>query len=373
MEIKGIDVATFQGEIEWKKAAADGVDFAMIRVGGRGYGSGAIYEDARFADNLREAEAAGVDCGVYFFSQAISETEAREEARHVLDRLSGHTLAYPVAIDTEWISDSNGGRANSLSRTARTDIVNAFCTEIKAGGYYPLVYADKNWLTNHLESARLIADVWLAQYNDKPTYTGKFTMWQHSSKGRVAGFRGNVDLDVCYVDYPALIRAAGLNGLGKPEPEPEPAPEPEPDTAMKAGDAVRYAGRLYGDSYGGNPGKTVDGTFTVDRVIEGRAYGVHIASGWLESAKCRKPVPAESAPSEAEKPAEPASPAKPALRVGARVRCSGVRVHATATGDGAGKTVSGEYEVTRYLPGRPYGVHIGGLGWIRPEECGVVG
>ena len=371
MEIKGIDVSTFQGIIDWEKVAASGIDFAMVRAG---YGKDSSQIDAQFARNMEGAAAAGIPVGVYWFSYATSEDEARQEARVALAAIKPYTLLYPIAYDYEYDTVRYAeGRGIYVTREQATACCKAFCDEIKAAGYYPMVYTSLDYLRRYVDAEAVGCDVWLAQYNDKPTYTGKFTMWQHSSKGRVAGFRGNVDLDVCYVDYPALIRAAGLNGLGKPEPEPEPAPQPEPDTAMKAGDAVRYAGRLYGDSYGGNPGKTVDGIFTVDRVIEGRAYGVHIASGWLEAAKCRKAVPAESTPSEAEKPAEPAKPAKPTLRVGAKVRCSGVRVHATATGGGAGASVSGEYEVTRYLPTRPYGVHIGGLGWIRPEDCGVIG
>ena len=221
-------------------------------------------------------------------------------------------------------------------------------------------------------------------------------MWQRASSGRVEGVRGRVDLDICYRDYPSHIRENGLNGWGTADASAVPEPPAEKDegepAGIRAGDRVAYAGRLYGDSYGGSPGKTVDGVYTVDRVIEGRAYGIHIASGWLEAAKCRKAADAAgsstpSAPEASEEPEEPGKPTEPAdssvpepeqpaaplLRVGATVRYRG-RLYATSTGGGAGLTVDGTYTVSRLLEGKSHGVLLdGGLGWVRPADCEVVG
>lgn len=197
--------------------------------------------------------------------------------------------------------------------------------------------------------------------------------------------------------YAAYIAAGEGTAVPTPtEPEASEEPEepvkPEEPAGIRAGDRVAYAGRLYGDSYGGSPGKTVDGVYTVDRVIEGRAYGIHIASGWLEAAKCRKAADAAgsstpSAPEASEKPEqpgkptepadssvpEPAKPAAPVLRVGATVRYRG-RLYATSTGGGAGMTVDGTYTVSRILEGKSHGVLLdGGLGWVRPADCEVVG
>lgn len=169
--------------------------------------------------------------------------------------------------------------------------------------------------------------------------------------------------------YAAYIPAPSVPAASE---EPEEPVKPEEPAGIRAGDRVAYAGRLYADSYGGSPGKTVDGVYTVDRVIEGRAYGIHIASGWLEAAKCRKAADAagSSAPSAPEASAEPTAPL---LRVGAAVRYRG-RLYATSTGGGAGMTVDGTYTVSRILEGKSHGVLLdGGLGWVRPADCEVVG
>ena len=352
MEQKGMDVSTFQGEIDWEKVKAAGIEFAMVRAG---FGKDAGQTDAQFARNMAGAAKAGVPVGAYWFSYALSPEAAREEARTALEMIKPYKLAYPVAYDYEYdtvrYAEENGV---SVTRELATACCKAFCEELEAAGYLPMVYTSLDFLRRYVDAEEIGRDVWLAQYNETPTYEGEIGMWQHTSTGRVDGVAGNVDLDVCYKDYPAMIQAAGLNGWGKPE-EPEPA-------GIRAGDRVAYAGRLYGDSYGGSPGKTVDGVYTVDRVIEGRAYGVHTAGGWLETAKCRKaavPTPEE--------------PSKPTLKVGCKVHYSG-RLYATSTGGGAGKTVDGTYTVSRYLKDKSHGVLLnGGLGWVKPGDCEVAG
>lgn len=208
----GIDVSTFQSTIDWNKVKAAGIDFALIRVGFRGYGTAKLMLDVQFEKNIQGANAAGVDCGVYFFTQAITEEEAREEARYTLDAIKGYEVSYPVVIDTELVGDPSA-RANNLSASARTNIVNAFCDEVKKNGYYPMVYADKGWLTYNLEAARLTADVWLAQYNSTVTYTGEYKIWQYTSEGRVSGISTNVDMNVGLFDYAAYLRENGWNNL----------------------------------------------------------------------------------------------------------------------------------------------------------------
>ncbi len=208
----GIDVSTFQSTIDWKKVKAAGIDFALIRVGFRGYGTAKLVMDVQFEKNIAGANAAGVDCGVYFFTQAITEEEAREEARYTLNAIKNYTVSYPVIIDTELVGDPSA-RANSLSAKQRTDIVNAFCDEVRKGGYYPMVYADKGWLTYNLEASRLTADVWLAQYNSTVTYTGEYKIWQYTSSGRVDGISTAVDMNVGLVDYAAYLKENGYNNL----------------------------------------------------------------------------------------------------------------------------------------------------------------
>ncbi len=377
---QGIDVSAHQGKIDWEAAKTDGVEFAILRCG---FGNDEpTQDDAQFERNASECDRLGIPWGAYLYSYALTLEEAESELRHILRLLKGKRPLYPVYLDME---DADGYKAKygGVDNAMCAAVCAHVCAGLEAAGYYAGIYASKDWLTNRLNDPSLDRyDKWLAQWYDRPTYEGQFGLWQYASDGVVKGISGRVDRNQTtgYRDYPAAIREAGLNGWDKPAPAPEPAPEPVPGAAIKAGDAVRYAGRLYGDSYGGNPGKTVDGTFPVDRVIEGRAYGVHTASGWLEAAKCRKAsptpaAPAAGAPSEPARPAEPATPVlrdEPILRIGAKVRYSG-RVYATATGSGAGASVSGTYEVTRYLPERPYGVHIGGLGWVKPGDCEVIG
>lgn len=195
----GIDVSKFQGNIDWNRVKAAGIDFVIIRVGYRGYTYGTITEDPYFETNIKGALAAGIDVGVYFFSQAITEQEAKQEAQWTLQKIAPYKITYPVVIDTEYVS---GGRANSMSATQRTSVVNAFCAEVKNAGYTPMIYASKSWLENNLNMSYLNQyDVWLARYASAPEYTGPFTIWQYTSKGYVDGISGYVDRNIGYKRY----------------------------------------------------------------------------------------------------------------------------------------------------------------------------
>ena len=198
-ETMGIDVSKWQGKIDWKAVANAGVDFAIIRVGYRGSESGVIYEDPRFKENIAGATAAGIKVGVYFFSQAITEAEAIEEASMALSYVSGYKLSFPIYIDTEMIS---GGRANSMNRRQRTDVVKAFCKTVQNAGYKPGVYANMYWLRDNLYSSEIESySVWVARYNDTLGYTGKYDMWQYTDSGKINGIKGYVDMNICYRGY----------------------------------------------------------------------------------------------------------------------------------------------------------------------------
>lgn len=195
----GIDVSKFQGNIDWNRVKAAGIDFVIIRVGYRGYQYGTIAEDPYFETNIKGALAAGIDVGVYFFSQAVTEKEAQQEAQWTLQKIAPYKITYPVVIDTEYVA---GGRANSMNAAQRTKVVNAFCTEVKKSGYTPMIYANKSWLENNLIMSSLNQyDVWLARYAATPEYTGPFKIWQYSSKGTVDGITGYVDRNIGYKRY----------------------------------------------------------------------------------------------------------------------------------------------------------------------------
>lgn len=205
--LNGIDVSVYQGTIDWSKVKKDGIDFAMIRAGYRGYGSnGTLVEDSMFSKNILGASTNGIDVGIYFYTQAITVDEAKEEARFVLNLIKkyGIKITYPIAVDTELSTakPEGTGRADNLSKDERTKIVKAFCDTIKDAGYMPMIYANKYWLNENLDMSKLSNyDVWLAHYTNQTDYKGKYTMWQYTDSGNVKGISGNVDKNYGYKKY----------------------------------------------------------------------------------------------------------------------------------------------------------------------------
>lgn len=196
--ILGIDVSTWNGNINWTQVKNSGVSYVIIRTGFRGSTKGALVEDAKFRQNIQGATSAGLKVGVYFFTQAINEVEAVEEASMVLSQIKGYNITYPVFIDVE----SSGGRADGLDPGTRTRVINAFCQTIQNGGYRAGIYANKTWLNQKMNISALNGyKIWLAQYNTKVTYGGRYDMWQYSDKGRISGISTNVDMNLSYMTY----------------------------------------------------------------------------------------------------------------------------------------------------------------------------
>lgn len=197
-ESLGIDVSKWQASIDWEAVANAGIDFAIIRCGYRGSSTGAIVEDKYFQANIKGATENGIKVGVYFFTQAITEAEAVEEASAALELVKGYKLNYPIFIDTE----GSGGRADSLGKAERTAIVKAFCETIRNGGYKPGIYASKYWYYDNLDVSQLSTyNIWVAQYNTSCDYRNRYDMWQYTSKGSVPGIKGNVDMNISYTKY----------------------------------------------------------------------------------------------------------------------------------------------------------------------------
>ncbi len=194
----GIDVSKWNGDINWTAVKNSGVSYVIIRCGYRGYSTGVLVEDPTFKTNIEGAIAAGIKVGVYFFSQAITEVEAVQEASMVIDMIDSYRISYPVFIDIE----ASGGRADSLSNTTRTAVANAFCATVQNSGYTAGVYANKDWMTNKLNMSQLTAyKIWLAQYSTQPTYSGRYDLWQYSQTGRIGGISTDVDLNESYLGY----------------------------------------------------------------------------------------------------------------------------------------------------------------------------
>ena len=196
--VMGIDISKHNGNIDWNAVKNSGVQYVILRCGYRGSASGVLVEDQKFKKNIQGATAAGLKVGIYFFSQAVNEVEAVEEASMTLSLIKNYRITYPVYIDVE----SANGRADGISKAARTSVINAFCQTIRNSGYTPGLYANKNWLTEKINTGALGGcKIWLAQYVAAPTYGGRYEMWQYSSRGSIAGIKGNVDLNVSYMGY----------------------------------------------------------------------------------------------------------------------------------------------------------------------------
>ncbi len=194
----GIDVSKWNGEIDWDKVRNSGVEFAIVRAGYRGSVTGALVEDPYFAANMKGAAASKMPVGVYFFTQAVNEVEAVEEASAVLRLVKEYQLDYPIFIDTE--GAGGNGRADGLDVETRTLVCEAFCRTIENAGYEAGVYGSRNWDNNNLHADALEKYcIWLAEYRSAPLYQGYYQMWQYTSKGSIDGIEGNVDMNVSYL------------------------------------------------------------------------------------------------------------------------------------------------------------------------------
>lgn len=205
----GIDVSHWQGAIDWLAVKESGIEFAIIKAGGSDDG---FYTDSAFERNYKEAKVVGMPLGAYYIvgSGCVSKEDGIADAKRFLKMLEGKTFEYPVYIDLELTSPT--------TKTGTTDAVIAFCKTMEAAGYFCGIYAsDISGFKDRLELSRLkTRALWVASYGSMPKYVSSYGIWQKSSTGRVPGIVGDVDLDECYVDYPAIIKNKGDNGFPKP-------------------------------------------------------------------------------------------------------------------------------------------------------------
>lgn len=194
----GIDVSSYQGEINWGAVKRAGIDYAVIRLGYRGSETARIVRDARFEQNIRGAINAGLRVGIYFVTQAVNDAEAREEANYCLNAVAGYGLAMPIFVDVE---GSGGGRGDKIDRGTRTRVLKTFCQTVTAGGRLAGVYASKKWMTDNIDMQQLTQySIWLAQYYHEKTWTQtRVDAWQFTSSGNVPGIAGRVDMNRIYV------------------------------------------------------------------------------------------------------------------------------------------------------------------------------
>lgn len=195
-----IDVSVYQQNIDWQRVKAAGVYMAIIRVGFRGYGTGAIVEDEMFRQHLEGAQAAGIKVGVYFFTQAINAAEAVEEAEFVLECIKDENIQGPVVIDVEDVYDE-AARTNVLDVEARTEVVDAFCSTVTDAGYEAVIYANRTWFAAYLDMEKLSDyGIWLAYYSNEMRFPYECYGWQYTGQGKIDGIPSDVDLNVWFED-----------------------------------------------------------------------------------------------------------------------------------------------------------------------------
>lgn len=195
---QGIDISKYQEEVDWKAVSEDGIEYAFVRVGVRGYTKGEITLDETFEDNVRGALKNGLDVGVYFFSQAKSEEEAKEEAQAVLDAIEPFKITYPVVIDVEEIN-SKQGRTNHLTSSERTKYVKVFCDMIRQAGYSPMIYGNLKTFMVMLDMEELESyEKWFAAYDTSVYFPYEYAIWQYTDAGKIDGVAGEVDRNVSF-------------------------------------------------------------------------------------------------------------------------------------------------------------------------------
>ena len=208
----GIDVSVFQGDIDWGKVANTDTEFAILRIG---YND---KQDAQFLNNYTKAKEAGIPVGAYMYSYAVTEQAAIDEANIVLERIKGMQFEYPIYLDIE--NKKLLKEEYNLTKEQRTTNALAFVRTMQENGYYVGVYANLDWFTNYLDVEKIQAEceTWIAHYNQNYDYSNTaYGMWQYSDKGTIDGITVNtVDLNICYKDYPSIIKEGGFNGFKKP-------------------------------------------------------------------------------------------------------------------------------------------------------------
>ena len=197
----GLDISKTQGYIDYNKLVKSGVDFVMLRVGARGYGTGQLVLDEYYTDNIKGATDTSLHVGLYFSSQAITKEEAVEEANMVIAQIGDYDIDYPIVFEMESVLNDTS-RTENLTKDERTDIAIAFLDTIKAAGYIPMLHGDKEWLLTKVDLLKLSDyDIWLAQEGDLPDYPYQFSMWQYNKKGTIDGISKEVSFNISFIDF----------------------------------------------------------------------------------------------------------------------------------------------------------------------------
>lgn len=199
----GVTISSEEGEVDFEKLKKAGVDFVMIRLGYRGYGSGNLMADERYYENVNKAMEADMDYGVIFYSQAVNAQEVMEEATRVVEGLAGFTPSYPIAYDMEYVKNDTA-RVQALSRDEKTELAKAFVDAVRSFGYKTIIYGDKEWFIRRIDLNKLMEyDFWISQVADVPDYPYKYAMWEYTRDAQISGIETPVSMTICMIDYSA--------------------------------------------------------------------------------------------------------------------------------------------------------------------------
>lgn len=351
-QIKGIDVSIWQPNIDWVKVKNAGIKFAILR------GAYGTSKDTKFDEHIKGAQSQGLDVGVYVYSIASTIAEAEKEATFILDVIKPYKITYPIMFDIE------DDKQAVLDKKTRTDLCVAFCEKIENAGYYAMIYANKHWLETKLDYNTLkVYDIWLAQWADKPTWTGNYGIWQ-TGQEYVDGI-GNCDVDIAYKDYAEIIKASKLNNLGDNNTPTVPGGA----GSIVVGSKVSIG---LGAVWGGLTsvrGQAIK--ISPNYIYDVTQLGVHKGVSEALLQPINSWVAVKSLILRSGGSSSSAQPVK-SLTVGVKVRYKGnVQYSSWGTG-GKPIYVDGTFTVRQIIKGRAYGVLIDQLGWIAEKDAKVV-
>lgn len=199
----GVDLSKYQKQVDFAAIQNEGIDFCMIRVGARGYETGTIQEDEKYQEFMKGAKEVDMPVGLYFFSQAVTEEEAIEEADFIISRIGDYKISYPIAYDMEFI-ENDTSRVETLTKNEKTRIALAFLNRIETAGFTGMLYGNKEWLLTRIDLSKFDKfDIWLTEEDNIPDYPYMYSMWQYTRQGEVYGIDGYVDLNISFIDYSA--------------------------------------------------------------------------------------------------------------------------------------------------------------------------
>ena len=352
----GIDVSRHQGDIDWEAVKADGIEFAFLRAGYRGYGwKGTLNEDSTFRANLKGALDAGLDVGVYFFSQAITEEEALEEAEYALSLLDGAELTLPIVYDPEFILNDDA-RNDGTGREEFTRFTRIFCERVREAGYDAMIYCNILWESDFLDMAALgDLPVWYAGYENVPRTPYHFDFWQYNENGKVKGIEGGVDMDLQFIPQ----AASGVEVLMSLEP---PATEPAETTAAETTAAETSAGETSAAETSAGETSAAETT-----PAEGSAAETSPAETTSAEGSAAETSPAETTPAEGS--AEETSPAETSPAEGSAAETSPAET-TSSEGSTAETTASGSGTVKPAVTSPVSGGSSGEIGRLRKPSWG---